>query len=466
MAKAFSLNHKFLFIIIAPLMLSLISVLAVTYFQFQSLAQQAQQSYRLSVTEDRKRALKNYVSIVRGAVEHLYQDPTISELEAQRQVRQILNTIAYDLDGYFYAYDYQGVNIVLPGQEWRAGRNFYHLSDGNGVKIIQSLIEQGRSGGGYSQYVFAQPSHSGAEGKKIAYSEALDNWQWVIGTGVYIDDIEQQVTAIEHSIGEHINHTFLITLLIGGLAIILVFISGLFIVVSEKRIADSKLRELNERIFQSQEEQATRFARELHDGVNQELAAAKFAIETAQLKQQHQDDNQEELTQAIALISQVTKEVRAISHQLHPSILEDHGLCAALEELGRLYAQRTGTIVNIDCGTDNPALSTDVKSALYRIGQEAVTNIERHANASEVTIRLKQTSTQLVLEVTDNGNGFDYDAVENTALVNQGIGLRNMRERLHYYHGELTVHSNGEQTRILAAIPLERRTGCSCHSAN
>lgn len=142
---------------------------------------------------------------------------------------------------------------------------------------------------------------------------------------------------------------------------------------------------------------------------------------------------------------------------LHPGLLEDYGLGAALEELGRDFSKRTCIQVEVERLSLRNILSTEVKTALYRIAQESLTNIERHANASKVIITLKLMPNWLVLEIIDNGQGFDYQNYDTSrdkkTKVHQGIGLRNMKERLSFYQGDLTVKSEHIGTKVLARIP-------------
>ena len=360
-------------------------------------------------------------------------------------------------DGYFFAYEYDGTALIVPGQEWRIGQNWMDLEDKNGVKLIQSLLEKAQSGGGYSDYVFNQPSNGGEEGKKISYSRPLDNWQWMLGTGVYIDDIDQEISLLNTSIGKHIRNTSIMTLVIGLVAVFAIFFTGQFIRFSEKKLANRKLRELNERIFQTQEEECKRVSRELHDGISQTIAAARFSIETAQLKQSNNDDASLELERSMELICKIMGDIRSISHQLHPGLLEDYGLGAALEELGRDFSQRTNIKVKVQRLSVRNILSKEVKVALYRIAQESLTNIERHADASKVSMSLKLISGWLVMGISDNGHGFNYQTYYNDnkkkTFSYQGIGLRNMKERLSFYQGELNVTTNKTGTTICARIP-------------
>lgn len=453
MPAKLNINYRLQLITILPLVIALAAVLTATQREFKALAEQAETSYRQNVIDHRQQELKNYVSIARGAIDHLYQGQELSEQDYQQQVKRVLADMRFGVDGYFFAYDYDGVNLVLPGQEWRIGQNWYEMEDINGVMVIQSLIEQGKAGGGFSRYVFNQPSRDHEIGNKMAYSEGLDDWRWVIGTGVYIDDIDEQISVLNTSMSTHISKAWRMTLFIGALAIGVVFTSGLFIRYSEKRLANKKLRELNERIFQTQEEECKRFSRELHDGISQTVAAARFSLETAQLKHQHKDDASQDIDHAMTLIRKIMVDIRSISHQLHPGILEDYGLGAALDDLGQEFSKRTGIKVEVKRLSVRNVLTTELKTTLYRIAQEAITNIERHANATEVLISLSLANNWLVLEITDNGQGFDYDSVKKSTKAYEGIGLRNMKERLHFYQGKLEITSDTRNTSVFAYIP-------------
>ncbi len=452
-----NINLKLQLVTIVPLVLALSAVLFVTQVQYQSLSEQTVAEYRHSVIKHRKEELRNYVNIAEGAIEHIYQNKSLNEEEAQALVKQILTNMRFGEDGYFFAYELDGTALVVAGQEWRIGKNWLELEDINGTKLIRGLIDKAQGGGGYLNYVFNQPSKGGDDAKKIGYSRALDDWQWMIGTGVYIDDIEQETSLLSTSIGKHISSTSIMTLIIGLIAVIAIFVSGQFIRFSEKKLANRKLRELNERIFQTQEEECKRVSRELHDGISQTIAAARFSLETAQLKQQNNSDSSFEMDRSMELICKIMGDIRAISHQLHPGLLEDYGLGAALEELGRDFSQRTEIEVKVGRLSIRNILSTEVKTALYRIAQESLTNIERHANATKVILTLKLTPGWLVLEIIDDGHGFDYQCYDKGKdkknKAHQGIGLRNMKERLSFYQGDLTVKSEKGGTTVLARIP-------------
>ncbi|WP_448555234.1 cache domain-containing protein [Thalassotalea montiporae] len=447
-----NINLKLQLFTTVPLLIALCTVLYTTRMEFNELSTQLENTYRQNVVNHRLEELKNYVSLARGAVEHLYQGQALEKDVYQAQAKAILTKMRFGSDGYFFAYDFDGVNVVLPGQEWRIGKNWYEMEDLNGVKIVQSIIENSRDGGGYSQYVFNQPS-TGETAKKMAYSEQIPEWQWVFGTGVYIDDIDNQVTEIESAVTKHIQSASQTIFLIGVLATVMVFITSHYFRYGEKRLADKKLRELNERIFQTQEEESKRFSRELHDGVGQTLAAAKYSMETIKLKVQHQQDPTKDIEHAVDLTGSVMRDIRSISHQLHPGILEDHGLSAALDEMGQKLSKRSGIKVVVERLAVANLVSKELKLALYRIAQEAMTNVERHAKASEILVTSTLDEDWVTLEITDNGQGFDYHSIQRSNKPSMGIGLRNMKERISFYQGRLEVSSVKGKTSIIAYIP-------------
>lgn len=441
---------------VIPVVLALSLVSINTKLEYESLSEQATLAYKESVISHRKEELRNYIAIANGAIKHLYKNDTIDEKLAQNLVKEILNELKFGADGYFFAYDTSGVNLVLPGQEWRIGQNMWNMQDPNGVLLIQELINNAQKGGGFVQYVFNQPSKKGAVAKKLAYSEPLEKWDWIIGTGVYIDDIDTQISLLNTSISQHINKTSYITLIIGVLSLITVFSAGVFLLISEKKLANKKLRILNERIFQTQEEECKRVSRELHDGISQTAAATGFAIETAKLKLEKKLNATDDLDKAMMMITKIMTDIRFISHQLHPGVLEDYGLGAALDELGREFSQRTNINVEVRRLSVRNILTSEIKNALYRITQEAFTNIERHSNASAVNVSLFLDRRWLNLKIEDNGSGFNRKEQENLAQPYEGIGLRNMKERLNFYNGKFSINSSKNGTVVLASIPKSK----------
>jgi signal transduction histidine kinase len=217
--------------------------------------------------------------------------------------------------------------------------------------------------------------------------------------------------------------------------------------------ARSRERELRSLYEQAQElaslQERQRLARELHDSVSQVLYSIGLGAHTARVALE--SDPQ----QAVASIDYVLSlteaglaEMRALIFELRPESLELEGLVAALSRLVAVLRTRYKLTVNVDVEED-PHLPLEIKQALYRIAQEALHNIVKHARASVVELRLSELANEVILEVRDNGKGFD-----TSASFPGHLGLRSMRERATKMGGTFTIESlPGQGTCIVVRVP-------------
>lgn len=161
----------------------------------------------------------------------------------------------YGQDGYFFVFDYDGNNLVSPRHTQLIGRNWSGMQDESGVPITDELIRIARTGGGYHSYQWTKPS-TGEKAQIVTYVVGLQDWRWAIGTGVFIDDVIATVNSARATVEQRVQRTFLY---IGGLtmgALLLVFTSGLFVNIRERRVADAKLKKLTQRVFDAQKRSA------------------------------------------------------------------------------------------------------------------------------------------------------------------------------------------------------------------
>jgi two-component system NarL family sensor kinase len=447
-----NLSQKIQLLSILPLMIAMLVVSLVTEAQFEILSAKTASSFRGSITNSRKQELKNYVNLAMSAIDHVYSRDNQDDGAAQELVINILSNLEYSEDGYFFAYAKNGDNIVHPKQSYRIGKNWWDLQDEGGQFIIRDLIANAQNGGGFVEYLWEKPS-SKEIGKKLAYSVILDRWQWMLGTGIYIDDIDRDVAVIQGDIDKQIKNSSYVILLIALAAFGVVFVCGMFLQFSERKLADEKLQQLTKRILNTQDEERRRVSRELHDGISQLIASAKFSLETAALKIKQDKNPDDDIATAQERIGQTLQDLRRISRDLHPSVLDDHGLSVGIKSLAKSFSERTGVeVVHNDISVRN-LLPLDVKTALYRVAQEALMNVERHAEATQVEISIKVIGHWIVLSLQDNGKGFNVESLERSKSPTEGIGLRNMHERLAYHKGIFSISSNKKGTLVVAKIP-------------
>jgi two-component system NarL family sensor kinase len=235
-------------------------------------------------------------------------------------------------------------------------------------------------------------------------------------------------------------------------AVLLVFAGGLVLNVSEHRLADRKLQLLTQRIVSLQEEERSRVSRELHDGISQLLVSIKFQFELAS-HQLATDAAQglDTLQQGTERLAEAIGEVRRISHDLHPSLLDTLGLPAAIGQLVAEFEQRSGLSIDYQNALGDSQLNDGLAVALFRIVQEALSNIERHAQASKVLISLDGMAQHVRLKVRDNGVGFRSRQLDQ---LSGGIGLRNIRERVEHFGGRFILASEPGKTELTVMLPL------------
>lgn len=443
---------KSIFLAATPLLLAL----AVTYYfvttESQRLSKQTLNTLESFLMESKKQELLNYTSIATSAVDHIYASSETNNEVAKNLVSNILENMLYDGDnGYFFAYDYKGTNIAHPKQPFRVGENWWELEDDQGNKLVQALIQNAKDGGGYYEYFWEKPS-DGTIKHKLSYSWSLDKWEWMLGTGIYIDDLNAQVQVLQNKIDYQIQSNERIILTVAVLSIFLISILGLILSLTEKVQTDYKLHELSQRVTDLQEEERRRISRELHDGISQILVGIKYSLEASLMFLRKNDQKQpDELQNASNNLDDAIHEIRRISHDLHPRVLDELGLGSAIDSLSDEFSHRTGTKLEVSIPAVKKVIPPDITTSLYRVVQESLTNIERHANASFCQINLTLDRMGLTLIISDNGQGFNTKQKNQHYL--QGIGLRNLRERIKYHNGEFFISSDSTGSIVTAKIP-------------
>lgn len=211
-------------------------------------------------------------------------------------------------------------------------------------------------------------------------------------------------------------------------------------------------RRLGRAVWRVQEDERRRLARELHDGIGQNLTALKHRLEQSATEvTAGQTQLRERIESAIALCSGTLEDTRNLSRLLRPPVLDDLGLDAAL----RWLARSVGETSDIEIGVEMeplPELDNELQTLLFRVAQEALNNIAKHADAKTVLLRLVAREGRLQLQVVDDGRGCD----PATALASGGSGLGGMRERLRLHGGRMELHSvPGDGCRLRVVVPLD-----------
>ncbi|MEZ8042929.1 cache domain-containing protein [Vibrio atlanticus] len=444
------LKVKLILLTLLPLLIVTASISWISLHQTKTLGEKEVEIFRDSLIKSRENALKDTVDLAFDAIEHIYNDPDIQEAQAKREVRTILSKLRYGSDGYFFAYDRHGTNLVHPIQPELIGQNLLQLQDEDGDFLIEALLREAQSGGGFHQYLWQKPS-TGEVVSKLSYAAWLERWDWMIGTGLYIEDVHQEVASMQAAINKNIETTFFSIVVILSVTVAVIIVLTLAINMHEHRIADNNLKELAHKTVMFQEDEKKHLARELHDGINQLLVSSRCHLELLGNKLQS-EDLKAHLNKSQHSLMRAIEEVRHISHQLRPSSLDDIGLEAALSSLLLDFQAHSSIEVETLFNTQPGKLKSEAATTLYRVVQESLNNIEKHAQATKVTVIAQQIGNVLQLLIQDDGVGFNtYKAMEK-----RGIGLRNMRERVEFIGGDFELMSEvGFGTEITVLLTLE-----------
>ena len=465
------LRLKIFLLSIVPMSIALGSVILTVHNQTVKLARQERDLVESTYLASREAELQAHVKLAQSLIAPLVKDA--SNPLRQAEAMAILGRLEYGKDGYFFVYDMQGTNLVHPRQPKLVGKNLWDMKDPFGDSPIQKLLEASRSGGGIVRYYWEKPS-SQQVAFKLGYVEPVQAWGWMLGTGLYLDDIEQALQKVDLQAQANIRETEVRMYAIAAVSIILMGLAGLALNISDNKESSAKLRYLAQRVVNSQEEVRLRVARELHDGIVQVLVSSKFFFETAQLQLENRltaaslttEDSKAAregptakavaadlqivgpLKRGLERLSVALFEVRRISHGLRPALLDDFGLGPAIEVLTSEVQEQCSLKIVFSTHGRPCAIPMSQSTSLFRISQEALTNAKLHSGAANVRVKLVYHRNQISLSIKDDGKGFDLAKIQTD--YHSGIGLRNMRERMEGLGGTLKIYADDDGTEVQA----------------
>jgi PAS domain S-box-containing protein len=235
--------------------------------------------------------------------------------------------------------------------------------------------------------------------------------------------------------------------------------------ITERKDLEQELMQLTAQLFRLQDEERRRIARELHDETAQNLFG--ISINLAKLNQFSQEPEARRLIdECESLGNESLQEIRTLSYLLHPPLLDEAGLVSALQWYVQGFTKRSGIYVDL-VAQSIERLRPEVELALFRIVQESLTNVRRHSGSETATIRLERKSDDIFLEIQDMGCGMPFSKSSNDAdeIIEMGVGIPGMQQRLRQLGGRLEIASNSEGTSIKAIVPLTNGASYGANSS-
>lgn len=226
-------------------------------------------------------------------------------------------------------------------------------------------------------------------------------------------------------------------------------------VVKRRQAQDAQLSLLR-RMVDVQEEERRRISRELHDQCGQDVTALRLGLKRMESTVAEDPDANKQYKNLHQLLDQISMEMHHLAQELRPPALDELGLLSAVEGYLKTWSSRTGVSVEFEHhGMAGKRISPHIETALYRILQEALTNVAKHASATRVSVIMKQDERGVQMIVEDEGAGFDIESHSLDADARQHLGLLGMRERIEAVGGALDIESTqGTGTTVFAKVPL------------
>ncbi len=435
-----SLKSRMLLLAIVPLVLVASAITLISLNQARQLSEQDIRTFEEKLLTSKRNELQNYVSLAMTSIEHLLHQPNPDK----SRIKQVLSRLTYGQDSYYFAYTQAGTNLIHPRQPSLEGQNLYDYQDREGNYIIRDLLNVAQQGG-FHRYLWSKPS-KGDQEVKLSYVVTLPQLGWMMGTGLYIDDIAAEVTAAREKAEENILQTFVTVLVLVTVTIVVLVLAIILINIRTTVQADERIRQLAQRYIQWQISQRHRFARELKEDVAPLLQTCSVGLHAT---------NTHDLASRLASISQPLQQALVrldeISQQLRPSPLDELGLKEALRQLANEWQQQMNIPISLRIRLPAERLPDEIENTLYRIAEEALSNSAHHAEANQVKLHLWSEDHSICLELEDDGKGFYAEEA--------GSGLVKMRERTELLSGSFELLSKpGQGTLIRATLPGHSHT--------
>jgi signal transduction histidine kinase len=224
--------------------------------------------------------------------------------------------------------------------------------------------------------------------------------------------------------------------------------------LEKSRRLQLELRELSHQLLKAQEDERMKISRELHDVIAQTLTGINVNLDI--LKKQSSADNkqlQQKIRKTQLLVEKSVDIVHRFACELRPTVLDDLGLIPALKSFLKSTKAESGLHLSLGVSAEIEKSGNQIRTALYRVVQEAITNVSRHANATHASIQIQCRSKKIFMTISDNGRGMELEDLLGTKLTTR-LGLLGMRERIEMVGGKFSMESvKGESTTVRAEIP-------------
>lgn len=428
----FSFKTKILTLVIVPLVLVSTAITIASTLLIQNYGESNILSVSHYLREARIKELDNYTTLALSSIRHLEKSRVIDRNKQKKSAKQILKNLEFGGDGYFFVYDYKGKNIAHPKKPHLEGRHLLDLKDVNGVKIIEELIHAAKKDGGVVSYRWDKPS-VGEKVEKLGYAKGINEWQWMVGTGIYADDIVKAESDLRDNLSTNLKNSLI---LLPAVAVIVLLgtliVAGRYTFI-EGKIADENIKTASSRYKNIQEDVKNEFFDQLHASIIQPIENTIDKIGTGNLT----DIERELIT--------IFKNASNLSQTLRPEIIDEDGLFPAIKQIIAQCQDSSSLHISYEMPETTSVIPDNIEIKVYRVIQELLAYARDYSGSKSISLKIRLSDKSLSLIYQDDGEGVEPEA-------NKFAGVYDQVESA---NGQISKYSTPNiGTMIRVAIPI------------
>jgi two-component system NarL family sensor kinase len=438
-----------------PTLLVSLAISGFAVYQTQNSGQLNNAAVRDQMLTLRKNELHAYTQLAESAITDFYANATLPREDAQRAAKNTLRKLSYGNSGYFFVNDYEGGTLVHAAKPALEGRNLWDLKSKDGKFLIRDIDKAAKDGTGFTEYMWSKPGVADPV-DKITYVKTLDKWNWILGTGLYIDDINAVHNKLNNQLDANLSQSIWVFLGLSGIALLGAGLLFGKLTLKEGGSADHKLKALSDQVNRAQEHERQAIAEEIDDGVQEHLVGLKEQMPDLLAAKGVGKDVVDMLDQEMA---KAIKAIQQISHTLNPKSLEEYGLIYGLDILAKQYNDRGRIPVKFSQqGIAVGRLPADAEWELYRVIQDVLRYVEQSENIGEGKINLRCSFSPEALKISllEDVVGFDRQSNARSGSDMAALLLDTVVSRIESINGNVEVFgTKGAGTLLKIKIDLD-----------
>jgi len=452
--KTISMKYRFLLLALLPTLLVSVAISGFAIYETRNFGERNNSVFRDQMLELRRGEVRNYIQLAESTIDAYNDTTTLAPAAALETTKDIIRELNYGESGYFFINDYQGKNVVHGAKPSLEGKSLWNLKSQDDKYLIRDIDRTAKGGGGFTYYMWDKPGFEDPV-EKITYVKTLDQWNWIIGAGLYLDDIETVYNQLNQRLDENLSQSIWVFLGLSTAALALA--AGLFGRLSLKHggATENELKILAEQLNRAQEHERQAIAAEIDDSVEEHLIG--FRTRLPKLLDEH-GVSDEIGAQLSARIDNAVRGIQRISHTLNPTLLEEHGLAYGLDILCKQFNDRGRLSVKLNQqGERSLRLPWQAEWETYRAIQDVLRLVEQSEGQGKVVVRGSFDQDAIQISLLEDSVGFDSKSISRNRSDMATLLLSSVTSRIEGVNGEVSVFgTKGTGTLLRIKFSLKK----------